>query len=164
MNNLLSKINEAIYIPNRLILEALQKEKESQEYGACKFEINGLKIISRNAKITPKKAGQFVTSWKRSTDGITQPFEESDPFDLLVINVQLDQQLGQFVFPKSILKEKGILSTSKKDGKRGFRVYPSWDQPLSKQAIKTQAWQIQFFVNFPSLGKSIQKLYSPIHS
>jgi len=49
------------------------------------------------------------------------------------------------VFPKSVLIEKGILSTSKKDGKRGFRVYPIWDKTISQQAVKTQNWQLNYF-------------------
>jgi hypothetical protein len=36
------------------------------------------------------------------------------------------------------LIEKGIVSTSKKEGKRGFSVYPIWDKTASHQAVKTQ--------------------------
>jgi len=147
MNELLSKINQTLFFPNKVTINNLTEEKESTAYDACRFEINGLKIISRNAKITPKKSGQFVTCWKRSEQGITQPFQDTDSVDLLVINVQSDQRLGQFVFPKSILIEKGIISSTTKGGKRGLRVYPSWDDPTSKQAIQTQKWQLQYFIN-----------------
>lgn len=27
-----------------------------------------------------------------------------------------------------------------------IRVYPSWDKPVSKQAIKTQSWQLEYFI------------------
>nr|WP_317041489.1 MepB family protein [Chryseobacterium contaminans] len=59
-----------------------------------------------------------------------------------------DDLSGIFVFPKQILAEKGVLSHGKKTGKRGIRVYPSWDKAESKQAQKTQAWQTQYFLEF----------------
>ncbi len=54
---------------------------------------------------------------------------------------------GQFIFPKSILLVKGILSDGEKDGKRGFRVYPPWDKAVNKQAKQTQQWQLQYFTD-----------------
>ncbi|MCZ4317458.1 MepB family protein [Aequorivita viscosa] len=120
-------------------------ETESKEYNACRFQLNGLQIISRNAKITPKKTGQFVTFWKRNKQGITVPFSEKDDFHFYIINVEKENRFGQFVFPKSVLKTKGIISTEIKDGKRGFRVYPIWDTVTSKQAEKTQQWQLDYF-------------------
>ena len=32
-----------------------------------------------------------------------------------------------------------------REGKRGFRVYPIWDITISKQAISTQKWQLEYF-------------------
>ncbi|AZQ64623.1 MepB family protein [Flammeovirga pectinis] len=120
-------------------------DKESAEYNGCSFFIDDKKIIYRDSKITPKKIGQFVTFWKRDSEGITTPFHEEDTFDFYIINAQSENQLGQFIFPKDILIKKGIISTNQKDGKRGFRVYPEWDMPTSKQAITTQIWQADFF-------------------
>lgn len=40
-------------------------EKESSEYGACKFKYSSMNITFRSAKTTPTKIGQFVTLWKR---------------------------------------------------------------------------------------------------
>lgn len=159
MNELLVKITKDLLEPANLNIVNYVPEQESQEYGACRFEINGLKIISRNAKITPKKMGQFVTIWKRSVDGITQPFDTIDDFDLLIINVQNKEQLGQFVFSKSILSDKGIISTTSKEGKRGFRLYPPWDKPTSKQAIKTQDWQVEYFLLPSSKSNAIKTIY-----
>ena len=122
-------------------------EKESQEYGACRFEINGLLVIGRNAKITSKKIGQFVTVWKRDGKGTTQPFDILDKFDFFVINIQSDDFFGQFVFPKSILIKEGIISSNSKNGKRGFWLYPPWDKPKNKQAEKTQKWQLKYFLS-----------------
>lgn len=145
MNNTLLKIQELIYQPLNFEISELKIEAEGQQYRACQFLLNERKIISRNSKITPKKIGQFVTFWKRNEKGITIPFHKKDPFDFYVVNLQGEGRIGQFVFPKSVLIQKEIVSTSIKGGKRGFRVYPNWDLTLSKQAIKTQQWQLEFF-------------------
>lgn len=127
-------------------------DEESKEYKACRFDLNGLKVISRYAKITPKKVGQFVTFWKRNANRIIEPFNEEDKIDFYLVNVHAQDKFGQFIFPKAILIEKGIISTSKKEGKRGFRVYPSWDIPAAKQALKTQKWQLNYFFDINNLS------------
>lgn len=125
----------------------MQIEPESGAYGACTFLLENRKIISRNANITPKKIGAFATFWKRKSQGeVIEPFHESDDFDFFVVNCENENSLGQFVFPKSILIQKGIVSTSKKEGKRAFRVYPSWDVPQNKQAQQAQKWQLRYFI------------------
>ncbi|GAL85887.1 hypothetical protein MYP_3116 [Sporocytophaga myxococcoides] len=121
-------------------------EPESAEYGASHLNINKKQIIFRVGKTTPTKSGQFVTLWKRIDNGPIQPYDFSDDFDLIVISSRKDNHLGQFIFPKSILLEKGIISGNNKDGKRGIRVYPPWEAVTSKQAEKTQAWQLQYFL------------------
>jgi len=78
-------------------------------------------------------------------EGITEPYSEIDEFDILIINVKTENKFGQFIFPKSILIKKRIISTLKKEGKRGFRVYPIWDIAINKQAKKTQEWQLNYF-------------------
>ncbi|WP_378186843.1 MepB family protein [Aquimarina sp. W85] len=138
-------IIKEVFDPAKLPINNYSIENESQKYKACQFELGNVKIISRNAKITPKKVGQFVTFWKRSTTGLTEPFSESDRFDAYIVNVETKNAMGQFVFPKAVLIEKGIVASSSKEGKRGFRVYPSWDTPTSKQAIGTQQWQLNYF-------------------
>ena len=118
---------------------------ESIEYNACSYTIGGMNIIERTAKITPKKIGQFVTCWKRNIQKITEPYKESDAIDFFIIKVNSNEKSGTFKFPKAALIKHGILSTGSKDGKRGFRVYPIWDRPTSKQALKTQYWQLNYF-------------------
>ncbi|MFK7750033.1 MAG: MepB family protein [Kordia sp.] len=140
------KIKESLYDSCNFQLSNFRLEAESSAYEACSFQLETSHIICRTAKITPKKVGQFVTIWKRNSEGITAPFHETDAFDFIVINVEKEQQLGQFVFPKSVLIQKRIVATELKDGKRGIRVYPAWDKPKSIQAIKTQKWQLQYFV------------------
>ena len=123
-------------------------EAESKDYKACRFELNGKKIISRYSKITPKKVGQFVTCWKRDSKNETTPFEDSDVFDFLVVSVFTETKKGQFIFPKSALLKHKIISSQTSNGKRGFRVYAPWELITNKQAKKTQLWQSAFFVNF----------------
>lgn len=52
---------------------------------------------------------------------------------------------GQFVFPKSVLHEKSLVSKEGHGGKQAMRVYPPWDVTENKQAQKTQAWQLLYF-------------------
>lgn len=44
-----------------------------------------------------------------------------------------------------------------------MRVYPSWDRPTNKQALKTQEWQLPYFVDMrfsnPLLTEKIIELY-----
>ncbi|WP_202702916.1 MepB family protein [Flavobacterium sp. UGB4466] len=122
-----------------------QPEAESNEYDAYRFRLNQKNICYRKAKITPTKTGQFVTLWKRNTAGIIAPFDFTDAIDFVIVSVRKSELYGQFVFPKSVLLEKGIFTTSKKEGKRATRVYPPWDETTSKQAQKTQQWQLNYF-------------------
>jgi hypothetical protein len=129
-------------------------EDESQEYGACTFRLNGLKIKFRISKITPTKTGQFVTIWKRNIKGITQPFDLTDEIDFVIISSQNGNDFGQFIFSKSVLLDKGIMTANDKEGKRGIRVYPPWDTVTNKQAEKTQLWQTKYFLTINSSGKT----------
>ena len=161
MNDHLKKIKEEVYERCNLYLTGYQKELESKEYDACTFQLNELKIIFRSSKITPKKIGQFVTFWKRNGNGPIEPFEELDAFDFFVVNVRTEINMGQFVFSKSILVKNGIVSTSKKEGKRAIRVYPSWDQPTNTTAMRTQKWQLDYFfkVNKDVDYEKVKQLY-----
>ncbi|MGE5106589.1 MAG: MepB family protein [Sphingobacteriales bacterium] len=123
----------------------LVTEDESQEYGASTFRLNRMKVKFRISKITPTKTGQFVTIWKRNQEGITQPLDLTDEIDFVVISSRNGDNFGQFIFSKSLLLDKGIM-TANKEGKRGIRVYPPWDTASNKQAEKTQSWQIKYFL------------------
>lgn len=150
MHNDFHILKKLVYDKFSFDLVDLNTEAESQEYGACSYKINGKTIQFRVSKITPKKVGQFVTIWKRNEQGITLPFEETDQIDFLVISSRSGDNLGQFIFPKSVLVDKGIITGKNTAGKRGIRVYPPWDKPINKQAIKTQHWQISYFENIPN--------------
>lgn len=124
-------------------------EDESADYDACWFRVGTQVTCFRTAKVTPKKIGQFVTLWKRSPEGPIAPFDDSDRVDFVVVATQAREGCGQFVFPKAALVRWGVISHSGVGGKRGFRVYPSWDRPVVKQAVATQAWQLPFFAEIP---------------
>ncbi|MCV2484242.1 MepB family protein [Flavobacterium sp. SH_e] len=149
---------ETIFDKASLELSSLQKEAESDEYNAYRFQINNKNICYREAKITPTKTGQFVTLWKRNKTGTIEPFDYSDAIDFVIVSVRKNENWGLFIFPKLILLEKGIFSTQKKEGIRATRVYPSWDETTSKQAQKTQKWQLEHFFLLDQNNIDLSKL------
>lgn len=141
---------ELVYDPCSFVLTALTIDAESRAYGACTFLLDKHSVIYRVAKITPTKTGQFVTIWKRKRTGPIEPYNSSDDIDFIIISTKANDRSGQFIFTKSILLEKGILSQHGKEGKRGIRVYPPWDKVLNKQAQQTQQWQLAYFLETTS--------------
>ncbi|MER7582277.1 MepB family protein [Kitasatospora sp. NPDC097691] len=138
-----------VYEPNGFICSQPVAETESAEYGAHELTVDGLSVRFRAAKTTPKKVGQFVTVWKRSAEGPIQPFDAADPVDLFVVSCRDRGHFGQFVFPRDVLCEQGIVSRAGVGGKRAFRVYPPWVLPTARQARSTQVWQADYFLTIP---------------
>ncbi|MET3128171.1 hypothetical protein ABID42_003290 [Arcicella rosea] len=152
---LLNELNLAkklLYEPCGFKCSEPVSELESAEYGACDFKLDDLNIKYRIAKITPTKTGQFVTLWKRNKQGIIEPFRLDDEIDFFIISTRKGNHFGQFIFPKAVLYEKGVISDERKEGKRAIRVYPPWDDANSKQAQKTQQWQLMYFLEIPEDG------------
>ncbi len=143
----LNQIQELLFKPCGLSILNLTKDIECEEYNGYNLKTTTTSIKYRKAKVTPKKNGQFVTLWKRNKNGITEPFTINDPFDFYLIVTKTDEELGCFIFPKKILAAQHILSAAEKEGKRGFRIYPAWDIPSSKQAEKTKLWQNKYFIH-----------------
>lgn len=143
----LEYITKNIFEKCKIKITHVVSELESQDYLALNFKLNGCLAKFRKAKITPTKTGQFVTLWKRNTIGITEPFSIFDELDYYIIATKQNEKFGLFIFPKTVLYENKILSDNFIIGKRGFRVYPNWDLPESKQAKKTQLWQLNYFFN-----------------
>ena len=137
---------EMVYDPCNFNFKNLEWNSQSLEYGACSFELDDKKIQHRVSKITPTKNGQFVTIWKRNQDDITEPFDINDEIDFIIISARSGNNFGQFIYPKSVLANKGIITQNGKSGKRGIRVYPPWDKPESKEAEKTKDWQLDYFL------------------
>lgn len=151
-----------VYEPNGLDCKVVEIDIESKEYGACTLQINNLRAKFRVGKITPTKIGQFVTLWKRIGKGPIQPYDITDPVDLFIVSVRNNQHFGQFIFPKEVLYEKGVLSKNEQGGKRAMRIYPPWDQPDNSQAQKSQHWQLNYFFEIGAQGTDrdrIQKLF-----
>lgn len=56
-------------------------------------------------------------------------------------------RFGVFIFIPEHLKELGITRSSLAQGKRGFRVYLSWNTDLNAQAVRTQRTQAGAFTD-----------------
>ncbi len=138
-----------IYDPSGFKCSQPIMEQESVEYGAYTFSLNGFSIIFRVAKITPTKVGQFVTLWKRIGNGPIQPYDISDPVDFFIVCTRQGHRFGQFIFPSAVLCKQDVLSVKGVGGKRAMRVYPPWDVTVSRQAQKTQKWQMAYFLEIP---------------
>ena len=126
---------------------APQREHESGAYGACRLELEGRVVVFRVARTTPTKIGQFVTLWKRPAPGAPiAPLDSGDGIDLVIVSANDATHCGQFVFNRETLLEYGVMSRDGQGGKRAMRVYPPWSKPVAKDAIKTQQWQLRYFV------------------
>ncbi|MFD5388467.1 MepB family protein [Streptomyces sp. NPDC127074] len=141
-----------VYDPGGFACSQPVPEPESAEYAAHGFTLDGRSVRFRVAKTTPTKVGQFVTVWQRSTEGPIRPFDADDGVDLIVISSRDSGHFGQFVFPREVLCERGIMSRNGSAGKRGFRVYPPWVTTANRQAGSTQAWQVNYFLHLGEDG------------
>lgn len=122
-------------------------EAESADYGACRAELHGKRLVLRVAKTTPTKTGQFVTVWKRPhPDADIAPLDDADPVDVVIIAVSDGAQHGYFILSRAVLLERGVMSRAGQGGKRALRVYPPWCMPESVLALRTQRWQKECFV------------------
>ncbi|AYW45051.1 MepB family protein [Tetragenococcus koreensis] len=122
-------------------------EKQNSEYEGLTFQFSNQHFRSRLAKKTPKKKGYFVALWKKDENNVNQAYSYSNSPEKVIILIIDEEKLGQFIFPKSILLEKGILKTKIQKGKMAFRVYPTWESSLNNSAAKTQKWQQPYFVD-----------------
>lgn len=145
---------QKVYKPAGLkITSEAKRETESSEYGACRFDINGHKVVFRIAKTTPTKIGQFVTIWKRPVvGGVIVPLDASDNVAFVIVSVCDDKNRGQFVFDQKLLITKDIMSFNGRGGKLAIRIYPPWTKPIAKMAIKTQQWQLPYFFSISEDG------------
>ncbi len=117
----------------------IEREQESAEYGAIRFKMDGQTVLFRQAKHTPKKIGQFVTLWKRSTpDSEIAPFDRVDGIDRVIIFADEQSRFGVFVFQSQLLIKKDIFSEQSKGYKRAFRVYVPWTEPVAAQAKRSK--------------------------
>ncbi|MGW7057202.1 MepB family protein [Streptomyces sp. NPDC054904] len=141
-----------VYDPAGFTCSQPMSEPEGAEYAAHGFTLDGLSVGFRAARTTPTKVGQFVTVWKRSEEGPIRPFDADDGVDLVVISSRDGGRFGQFVFPREVLCERGVMSRDGIGGKRGFRVYPPWVTTSNRQAGNTQTWQVDHFLDLGQAG------------
>ncbi|MBC5638819.1 MepB family protein [Ornithinibacillus sp. BX22] len=158
-------VNENYYEPNHLVINTVREETQNSDYGAGIFQLNSKSVRFRVAKTTPNKVGQFVSLWEKDASHKNQAFSYEKATDLLVINTFANKnRFGQFVFPKEVLLQQKILKTATTKGKMAIRVYPTWDKPTNKQAIETQKWQLEYFIETDNTNNLSQqellKLYS----
>lgn len=163
-NTALNFLNKTIYEPANLVLTSPKEEKQNAKYGAGTFQLSQQSVRFRVANITPTKVGQFVAFWEKDINNKNQAYSYEDSPDLFVITTfKNESEFGQFVFPKAVLLQKGILRSTTTKGKMAIRVYPIWDNPSSKQAIATQKWQLPYFVHMYHSSKlpleKIEQLY-----
>ncbi|EDM67825.1 hypothetical protein PE36_17710 [Moritella sp. PE36] len=147
---------------------------ESSKYEALNFSLDNRNIVYRRGKVTSDRPGAFLAVWKRplseSINGNKPIPLKSNDLDYLFIRVDshsnVTEQLehkskcGMFIFPVSILIEKGIVSQMKSKGKTGFRVFPPWSEDrgitgtkvFSESGKKTQRWQLPFFLDIDEDG------------
>lgn len=144
----LAEIEDMFFKSSGLKISKITEEQECKEYCGYNFYLEKQYFKFRKSKITAKKVGQFVTFWRRNTLNQTEPFHGNDNIDFYVILAKEKDRLGFFIFPKHLLLEKQLLTTVGKQGKRGFRVYPTWAKVDNKQAQKTQEWQTTYFIDF----------------
>lgn len=141
---------EATESTNGIFSFVLEPSPEARVYAGCDFSLtNGSgttsRIVFRSAKVTPTKAGLFVTLWKRDESGNTRPYTKADAIDEFWISAENEHGYGLFKFPAEVLEAVGVLNSATKPGKRGFRLYTPWDENLNSSASKAWAWQRKFF-------------------
>ena len=165
----------------------LDSVPESVKYDGLTLSIDGKKIVYRKGKITADRPGAFLAIWKRpalnSMNGNKPIALTADDLDYLFVQIQSHDESeieaspqkilrGMFIFPVSILIEKGIITSDHKKGKTGFRVFAPWSQDrglegtkvFSASGKKTQSWQAPYFVEITESGEidstQLNKIFS----
>ena len=129
-------------------LEDIEYETQNTYYEGFKCSIDNKIFRSRRANITPKKLGYFVAFWEKDSNKVNSAYKSSENINKLIITIIDFEKRGQFVFPKNVLTEKGILKSAQCKGKMSMRVYPTWSVNLNATARKAQKWQTEYFIDF----------------
>jgi len=98
---------------------ALDPTPESSKYEALVFALDEYEIVYRKGKVTPDRPGAFLAVWQRPSSLIdsNKPIPlKSNELDYMFVQVEEDSKggskYGMFIFPVSVLIEKGIRYTS----------------------------------------------------
>lgn len=120
-----------------------QQSNESHDYFLYHANADNNNIILATAKKTPKKQGFFVTLWHRDDNKIIRPYHSDDKaIDFFIVVIPYS---GYFFLSRKDLLINGILKNEQSKGKMAFRLYPPYEQLLSKEALKTQKWQALYY-------------------
>ncbi|MBF4567816.1 MepB family protein [Plantibacter sp. VKM Ac-2880] len=122
-------------------------EPQNSEYESGLAQLGAETWHLRTARNTPTKPGAFVAFWRRDADGATAPFRDDDRAAGLLVFVEQEGARGVFRFTGAHLAALGVTS-GRRPGKRGFRVYPSWCAGLNAQATATQRAQAPAFQEY----------------
>lgn len=120
-------------------------EEQNSDYESGTVALGAKIWRIRTARITPKKPGAFVAVWCRDEWGETRPFDSSESLAGLLILVREGPHFGVFRFSADTLEHMGVTRSKRYPGKRGFRVYPSWNTHLNRHAQKAQRDQASAF-------------------
>jgi hypothetical protein len=154
----LDPINKDLLITKELVFDQCeftctkpiaQLDTDIDDFGAFSFNINKIPVIFRIAKVNPEKEGMVVNLSKKAVDEPIKPFDISDDFKFVIISSRNEDNLGLFIFPKSVLLNKGIIAGDQNEGKRTLKVYAPWEKTTSKQGAKNQQWQSEYFFEVP---------------
>ncbi|SIS96339.1 MepB family protein [Neptunomonas antarctica] len=154
----------------------LDSAPESSKYKALVFALNDQNIVYRKGKVTPHRPGAFLSVWQRPSStaiNSNKPIPlKSNELDYLFVQVHGHSNVtskdgsitipknGIFIFPVSLLVDKGVVSSIKSKGKTGLRVFPPWSQDrgvvgtkvFSESGKKTQRWQLPYFLEIDEDG------------
>jgi hypothetical protein len=154
----------------------LDSVPESVKYEALVFSLDNKNIVYRKGRVTPDRPGAYLAIWQRpyspNMNGSKPIPIRCNEIDYLFVQVTRhcggidneesiqDSNSGIFIFPVSLLIEKGIVSSEKSRGKTGFRVFPPWSQDrgvvgtkvFSDSGKKTQRWQLPYFLTIDENG------------
>lgn len=137
----------AVYSASMGLIAEVIPEMQNSDYESGLVQIGEEAWHIRTARNTPTKPGAFVAFWQRNAKGNTTPFRDDDHAAGLLVFVEHDCRRGVFRFTGTHLTELGITS-GRRPGKRGFRVYPSWCVGLNMHAMISQRAQASAFHEF----------------
>ena len=136
----------------------------------CNVELDGLNTIHRVAT-RHARTGRYDVALTHNFFGVPVPFDSSDNIDLIVFSLldeAKDNVVGYFVFPKSVLVERGYFSVDRKGGLTGMPLCPSssacssYSDPAlapsetesTESSIRVSRhrrnwrWQLDYFIDF----------------
>jgi hypothetical protein len=167
LNGEVIKLESLILVKNiirnnfAVLIDNIVEEEQNLEYEGFSFSIKKKRFRSRKAKKTLKKKGYFVAFWEKDSNNVNKPYDEETSPEKLVINIIDNDKIGQFIFPKKILVDKKILTSVDSKGKMAIRIYPSWCDNLNYNAVSTQKWQLDYFIDLSDQYDqlNLEKLY-----